>query len=219
MKQVAVSILGSGQLLDRTIAPGTTAADLLRDVNLPQGLLSNKPEGEYFANSDSIYDKVTDGQKLFASTPASVGSSLTDTINKALEKIQTFDVKRLSAVIPNSALSRGAIPRPSSHVVQRQQIPYWQERGWKKSNSTYTGTYVTPYGAYSGSASQPSRHAIHFFIKDPPDCIFGSEHSGCFQAGGDGRWYSIHMSRRPQDVSSGILTVERLIADCFRYGG
>ena len=72
MKQVAVSILGSGELLDRTIAPGTTAGDLLRDVNLPNGLLSKSREGDFFANSDPIYDKITDGQKLFASTPASV---------------------------------------------------------------------------------------------------------------------------------------------------
>jgi hypothetical protein len=219
MKQVAVSILGSGQLLDRTIAPGTTAADLLRDVNLPQGLLSKKPDGDYFANSDSIYDKVNDGQKLFASTPASVGAFLTDTINKALEKIQAFDVKRLSDVITNSVTSGGAILRPSSNLVQRQQIPYWQERGWKKSGFTYRGTYVTPYGAYSGSVSQQSAHDIQFLIKDPPDCVLASSHGGCFVSRGDGRWYGVHMSRRPQDISSGILTVERLIADCFRYGG
>ena len=218
MKQVAVSILGSGQLLDRTIAPGTTAADLLRDVNLPQGLLSKKPDGDYFANSESIYDKVNDGQKLFASTPASVGSSFGDAINKALEKVQTFDVKRLSSAITNSVTSRGAIVRPSSHVVERQQIPYWQERDWKRSGFTYRGKYVTPYGAYSGMASQQSSYEIQFLIKDPPECVLESDHGGCFLPHGDGRWYSIHMSRKPKDISSGILTVELLITDCFRYG-
>lgn len=210
MKQVTVSILASGQLLDRTIAPGTTAADLLRDVNLPSGLLSKKPDGDYFANSDSIYDKVTDGQKLFASTPASVGSSLFETmINKALEKLD------LSHVTTNSRMG-GGVFRPSAPVVERQQIPYWQERGWKKRAWTYKGNYITPYGAYAGYVSQVGLNEIQFYIQAPPECVFSSSHGGCFLRRGIGNWFSIHMSRRPQDVSSGILTIERLIADCFR---
>src|SRR5579864_2606195 len=202
MKQVTVSILASGQLLDRTIAPGTTAADLLRDVNLPNGLLSNKPDGDYFANSDSIYDKVTDGQKLFASTPASVGSSFFETIiNKALEKL---DGKRLSNTIANSSI-RGGMFRPSAPIVQRQQLPYWQERGWKRKGWTYKGNYITPYGAYAGCVSQASLTEMQFYIQNPPQCIFSSSHGGCFSPQGYGNWFSIHMSRRPQDVSSGIL--------------
>jgi hypothetical protein len=214
MKQVAVFLVGSGQIIDRTIAPGTTTADLLRDVNLPQGLLSKRTDGDYFANSDSIYDKVNDGQKLFASTPASVGSFF-DTINNALER---FDVKWLSNTITNSEI-RGAILRPTSHVVHRQQIPYWQERGWKKKGRDYSGNYVTPYGAYTGYVSQCSSSEIRFYIENPPECIFSSSHAGCFQRLGGGSFFSIHMSRRPKDVSSGIVTVERLISDCFRYRG
>ena len=216
MKQVAVSILGSGELLDRTIAPGTTAGDLLRDVNLPNGLLSKSREGEFFANSDPIYDKITDGQKLFASTPASVGSSFFEAlVNKALS---AFDGKYFPKTKIDSGIGGGALRRPS-RLVQRQQIPYWQERGWTRKGRSYRGNYITPYGAYSGWISQPGFSEIKFHIQHPPDCVFNSSHAGCFQSSGSGDWFSIHMSRRPQDVSSGILAIEHLISDCFRNRG
>lgn len=215
MKQVTVSILASGQLMDRTIAPGTTAADLLRDVNLPNGLLSKKPEGDYFANSDSVYDKISDGEKLFASSPASVGSSFFETIiSKTLQKL---DSNRVSMATNKPGIRSGVV-RHSGSVVQRNQIPYWQERGWKRRDGTYTGNYVSAFGAYAGCVSQASSREMQFFIQNPPQCVLASSHSACFSPRGGGNWFSIHMSKRPQDVSSGILTIERLISECFRHG-
>lgn len=215
MKQVTVCMLESGKLLDRTIAPGTTAADLLRDIGLPNGLLSKSRDGEFLANADTVYDKITDGQKLFASTPASVGASFFENlINKAVEKIEGKYFPRLNEVL---TMSGGAGRRPAP-LVGRQEIPYWRERGWKRTGWTYKGNYVTPYGAFTGWISQPSITEIEFYIQHPPACIFGSSHAGCFQPR-DKDWFFVHMGRRPKDVSSGIVTIERLLTDCFRAGG
>jgi len=207
--------LESGKLVDRTVAPGTTAADLLRDIGLPNGLLSKNRDGEFLANADTVYDKITDGQKLFASTPASVGSSFfEDLINKAVEKFEGKYPRRPAEAI---VLRGGAIGRQAP-VVARQEIPYWRERGWKRTVWTYKGNYVTPYGAFTGWISQPSITDIQFYIQHPPACVFDSSHAGCFQPRGKD-WFFVHMYRRPKDVSSGIVTIERLLADCFRAGG
>jgi hypothetical protein len=224
MKPVTVQMLESGKLVDRTIAPGTTAADLLRDIGLPNGLLSRSRDGEFLANADTVYDKITDGQKLFASTPASVGSSFFENlISIAIEKIEG---KYLSKPIEGKYLSRpnevltmpGGADRRPAPVVERQEIPYWRERGWKRTGWTYKGNYVTPYGAFAGWISQPSITDIQFYIQHPPACVFESSHAGCFQPR-DKDWFFVHMYRRPRDVSSGIAAIERLLTDCFRAGG
>jgi DUF438 domain-containing protein len=36
-------------------------------------LLSKGPNDPFFANAESIYDKINDGEKIFASTKAEVG--------------------------------------------------------------------------------------------------------------------------------------------------
>lgn len=215
MKQVTVCMLESGKLVDRTIAPGTTTADLLRDVGLPNGLLSKSRDGEFLANADTVYDKITDGQKLFASTPASVGSSFFENlINKAIEKFEGAPHRRPLEVLP---MPGGVIRRPAP-VVGRREIPYWRERGWKRSGWTYKGNYVTPYGAFTGWISQPGITDLQFYIQHPPDWVFNSSHAACFRPRGK-EWFFVHMSHRPKDVSSGILTIERLLTDCFNTGG
>jgi hypothetical protein len=55
------------------IRPGTTAGDVLHQINLPDYLLSEGPDKPFFAAAESIYDKVKDGEKIFASTKADVG--------------------------------------------------------------------------------------------------------------------------------------------------
>ena len=64
---------GSGQIRDIQIEPGTTAGDVLNQLNLRDYLLSKGPNDPFFANAETIYDKVKDGEKIFASTKADVG--------------------------------------------------------------------------------------------------------------------------------------------------
>ena len=73
MKHLSVVVAGTGQIRDVEIQPGTTAGDILHQLNLPDYLLSKGPNEPFFASADSIYDKVGDGEKIFASTKAEVG--------------------------------------------------------------------------------------------------------------------------------------------------
>ena len=110
-----------------------------------------------------------------------------------------------------SRLVRGHGP---ATVVQRRQIPYWQERGWTHQSNTYTGSYQTPYGAFSGQITEHRGGHIDFWLYMPSDEIRRHSHWVCFQHRGND-WYIVHMARMPKDVSSGIMTIERLITEAY----
>ena len=73
MKRLSVVIAGTGQIRDIQIESGTTCRDIMQELNVPDFLLSKGPNDPFFAKADSVYDKVADGQKLYASSPAEVG--------------------------------------------------------------------------------------------------------------------------------------------------
>ena len=73
MKRLSVVVAGTGQIRDIQIQPGTTAGDVLNQLGIRDYLLSKGPNEPFFAAAESIYDKVGDGEKLFASTKAEVG--------------------------------------------------------------------------------------------------------------------------------------------------
>jgi hypothetical protein len=73
MKRLSVVVAGTGQIRDVEIQPGTTAGDVLTQLGLKDYLLSKGPNDPFFAAAESIYDKVNDGEKIFASTKAEVG--------------------------------------------------------------------------------------------------------------------------------------------------
>jgi hypothetical protein len=78
MKTVYVKIAGSEREgMEIRIKPGTTAGDVLRDLNLTGYLLSLGPNSRQFWGEDEpIYPQVQDGDKLYATTPAEVGNQL-----------------------------------------------------------------------------------------------------------------------------------------------
>jgi len=102
-----------------------------------------------------------------------------------------------------------------STVVQRRQIPYWQERGWNRQGTVYTGSYQMPYGAFQGWIEQERSGHINFFLYNPSQEIRSHSHWTCFQHRGND-WYLIHMGKEPKDVSSGIITIERLITEAHQ---
>jgi hypothetical protein len=73
VKKLSVVVAGTGQIQDVQIQSGTTAGDVLHQLNLRDYLLSKGPNDPFFAATESIYDKVADGEKIFASTKAEVG--------------------------------------------------------------------------------------------------------------------------------------------------
>jgi len=106
---------------------------------------------------------------------------------------------------------RGQAPAIS---VQRQELPYWQEHGWTREGNIYNGNYQTPYAAFLGQIIEHRGGHIDFFMYNPPEQIRRHSHWTCFQHRGND-WYRVHMGRRPKDVSSGIITIERLITEAY----
>lgn len=112
-----------------------------------------------------------------------------------------------------SRLVRGRGP---STPVARREIPVWQERGWRRDGANaYAGSYQTPYGAFAGWIEQDRSGRLHFFLFRPSEEIRRHSHWTCFQHRGSD-WYLVHMSRRPKDVSSGIITIEKLITEAHQ---
>jgi len=99
-------------------------------------------------------------------------------------------------------------------VVQRREVPYWQQQGWNRQGDTYTGNYQTPYAAFAGQITEHRGGHIDFWLYMPSDQIRRHSHWTCFQHRGND-WYLVHMSRMPRDVSSGIITIERLITEAY----
>ncbi len=98
--------------------------------------------------------------------------------------------------------------------VQRREMPYWQERGWARQGNTYNGNYQTRYAAFWGQISEHRGGHIDFMLYMPSQEIRNCGHWACFQHRGND-WYLIHMSKQPRDVSSGIITIERLITEAY----
>jgi hypothetical protein len=145
-----------------------------------------------------------------ASTKATVGGEIFDLLVHSFAKhFGSRPAPR--AVTISSGSSRITHPTP----IRRLPLPYWQEAGWSKKANVYQGNYQTRYGAYQGWIEERSPHQISFFILEPPREVLRSSHGACFQPRND-RWFNVHMSTPPKDVSSGIVAVERLVSECFR---
>jgi hypothetical protein len=77
VKEIAIKVAGSeSDPIDRTIKPGTTAGEILADIGLTGYLLSTGPNSNrFFAEDENVYIQISDGDKLYATTPAEVGGS------------------------------------------------------------------------------------------------------------------------------------------------
>ena len=104
-------------------------------------------------------------------------------------------------------------PRPAIRV-ERRQIPYWQERGWAQQGRTHTGSYQTPYAAFQGWIEQERSGRLNFYLYNPPGALKEHSHWTCFQHRGND-WYLVHMAKEPKDISSGIITIEKLITEAY----
>jgi hypothetical protein len=223
VKRIAVKVAGSeGEPLDTTIKPGTTAADILTQLNLQGYLLSTGPDSSHFYRDDElVYPNVTDGGKLWATTPADVGTgSLGEgralpLLHKSLNKLQnhsmlnTLKLKHRLLLQRLHALRRGTI-------IRRSPKTYLSQQGWRRaflhSGSEWQGYYRTRFGSFKGrvAASNPPR----FYLK-PPEKLRRHSHWPCFSDQGNG-WFSVHFYTIPKDISSGVIAIERILTECMR---
>ena len=75
-KRVVLKVAGaaSGEPKEALIHPATTSRDLLDALGLSRNLLiTQDPAGSPFGIDEVLWDKVQDGQKLFASPAMEVG--------------------------------------------------------------------------------------------------------------------------------------------------
>jgi hypothetical protein len=99
-------------------------------------------------------------------------------------------------------------------AVQRRQIPYWQERGWLREGNAYRGNYQTSHAVFSGYIVEQRSGHLEFYLYSPSAEIRRHSHWTCFVDRGED-WYAVHMGRQPKDLSSGIITIERLISEAY----
>ena len=128
-------------------------------------------------------------------------------------QIRVLSTRQASSAI-RELFSRVVRNRTPIETVERCKLPYWQERGWQRNGRVLTGSYQTRYGSFQGSIEERSAGHIDFFLYSPSREIRGHSHWVCFQHRGND-WYLVHMGRAPKDVSSGILTIERLITEAY----
>ena len=66
-KRIIIAIAGSDgkEFKDVAILPNTRVSDVLKKLELT-GFELAKPDGGMFANTDNLFDAVSDGQKVYA---------------------------------------------------------------------------------------------------------------------------------------------------------
>jgi hypothetical protein len=106
-------------------------------------------------------------------------------------------------------------------VIKRSCKTYLQEQGWRltyeQGEEQLEGYYRSRYGSYAGRLQHLTSSKPSFFIKDPPQELFGHPHWNCFTHRphiGNG-WYSVHFSTLPGDLDSGVLHIERTLNESF----
>ena len=73
-KHIVVKVAGAAEPREAMIHPGTTCRGLLDALGLGRNLLlTQDPAGTPFGADESLFDKVADGQKLYAVPPMEVG--------------------------------------------------------------------------------------------------------------------------------------------------
>ncbi len=100
-------------------------------------------------------------------------------------------------------------------VVERKEIPYWQERGWKPSDDLFEGYFRTRYGSWRGKAEVSPAGNVKMYICEPPKQLKEHDHWVCFNKRPKG-WYFIHTVGRLKDVSAGIMQVEQILNEAFK---
>jgi len=124
--------------------------------------------------------------------------------------VQTRKIKH--SQVKNS--SRVIITHRNPIEIKRAQVPYWQERGWQRNSGIYRGYYRTYYGSFKGEIRHLYNHTFDFYIFNPPKELEKHKHWVCFRYQGKNK-YLLHFAKKPQDVSSGIMAMERLIKEAF----
>lgn len=84
-KQVA--ICHGEQVIDVTVLPGQTSADVLKAAGLPSSNWLSKSDGLALGETEVVYGLVRDGEKLMSSSRIDVGSGCEVEIKRIHEQV------------------------------------------------------------------------------------------------------------------------------------
>jgi hypothetical protein len=217
-KNISVVVAGSGEIRDLEIAPGVTVKEALNEAGLQGYQLSRKGNDKPLEPGTNLYDLVDNKEKLYA-TPEDVTVGSSTAAPSGAKLLRTYPYVDPHDFSVRKVVLKGIRrfePQKDVLVVGRdQELPYWQQNGWLKRGNTYQGYYRTSYGNWEGLIEEEYVNSYSFFIYNPPNKLKFSRHWDCFAYKGDGK-YSIHFSEKPEDISSGIIVVERLISEAFK---
>ena len=220
-KTISVVVVGSGQIKDIAITPGVSVKRVLEEAGLEDKYVLSRKGGDSLTNDADIYNLISDKEKLYASPEdVSVGTS-TASPSGALNNSEAkfIRTRRLyPESIPTSARLTDTREFKAIKLIKTgKDIPYWQESNWIKTGDTFRGSYKTDYGSWRGLIERNFEDDFSFYIFELPQALKDSDHGQCFTYKG-GSKHLIHFSEKPNDVNSGIITVESLITDTFRNG-
>jgi hypothetical protein len=73
-KRIAVVVVGTGKIHDKSIKPGTTAGEVLASIPLDNRYwLAPNADSPFWGRDEVIYPQVQDGQKVLATPKVEVG--------------------------------------------------------------------------------------------------------------------------------------------------
>lgn len=212
MKQIAIKIAGSERdLIDRTIKPGTTAGEILADIGLDGYILSAGPKSDrFFAEDENVYAQVSDGDKLWASTPADVGDSIGQTA-------RAVELLRQSCLPLRFKFVKNLLTVKRRATVKRASGTFLREQGWRLINAwsdpQWVGYYrIGRFGSFKGKVESLS--SPRFYIHNPPEVLRRHSHWACFTDHGGG-WYRVHFRKMPKELDSGLMCILRILTEAF----
>lgn len=228
-KTAAIVVPGADQttrIEERTIAPGSTAQDILNSLGLGTGWVLGKPDGTVFDGKDNVYGQIQDGDKLVVVPRADAGAGAISAPASILDKVKAILGVTNGEMTSSSFASS---PRKVTHTkplrivhlevlaVKPKPNPVWQEKGWTRvDNGTYCGFFEVPNrGKWNGEVQFGRSGFKAIYICDPPQVIRRHSKWTCFAHCGNG-WYTVHMHKLPRNADEAILNVERILNEAYR---
>ena len=206
MKKLSVVVAGTGQIRDVEIQPGTTAGDILHQLNLSDYLLEQRSERAFLRQRRVGVRQGQETARRFSRQPKPRSAS-----RYARERTRHPACPRFHP----RAFSRGwcgGTPPPFPSSAARSPTGR-NAAGRATATTTRVRTRRPTQHFKAGSKRNGPATSISTFIIRRHE-IRSHSHWICFTSRGSD-WYAVHMARRPKDVSSGIITIEQLIREAY----
>jgi hypothetical protein len=131
VKKLSVVVAGTGQIRDIEIQPGTTAGDVLNQLDLRDYLLSKGPNDPFFANADTVTPQFLVIIQIFIPQRQPVHPLRHQLLHPVLNALGL-------PVVPKAGRKLTDNPRPLLHFAQQQPAGVARDRSAVKSTPHFT---------------------------------------------------------------------------------